>query len=300
MLVHGAWADGSSWDKVAAKLQHDGYRVVTPPNLLSGVKNDADNLRAYLDTITGPVVLVGHSYGGMVISNAALGDKDVKALVYVDAYIPEQHDSVYSLTSASRARSSRPTRPPSSTRSRSPARTRTTPTSTSSRRSSARRSPTRASPPRTSRYSPPGNAPGLQRPDRRGRRAGLAHHPSWSVVGKQDAVIPAAQQIAMSKRAKAHTIEINAPICPWSPPRARSPTRSRPPQRRPTRHHTGRGIAHRDATAAFASPLRYEYSRYFVVVSRSPWPRGPVGLTRPRLLPMSRGPVRRSSGPPPG
>ncbi|WP_404825641.1 alpha/beta fold hydrolase [Plantactinospora soyae] len=62
---------GSSWDKVAAKLQHDGYRVVTPPHLLSGGDNDAANLRAYLDTITGPIVLVGHSYGGMVITNAS-------------------------------------------------------------------------------------------------------------------------------------------------------------------------------------------------------------------------------------
>src|ERR1700754_892603 len=100
VLVHGAWADGSSWDKVTTKLQHDGYQVVVPPNQLTGVSTDSASLRAYLDTISGPIVLVGHSYGGMVITNAALGDKQVKALVYVDAYIPDTKDSVLSLTSA--------------------------------------------------------------------------------------------------------------------------------------------------------------------------------------------------------
>ncbi|MEV4539570.1 alpha/beta hydrolase [Asanoa sp. NPDC049518] len=100
VLVHGAWADGSSWDKVTAKLQHDNYRVVVPPNPLTGVTKDAESQRAYLATITGPIVLVGHSYGGMVITNAALGNKQVKALVYVDAYIPDKDDTVRSLTSA--------------------------------------------------------------------------------------------------------------------------------------------------------------------------------------------------------
>src|SRR5262245_34347670 len=92
VLVHGAWADGSSWNKVTAKLQHDGYTVAVPPNNLTGVTTDADSLRAFLGTISGPIVLVGHSYGGMVTTNAAQGDKQVKALVYVDAYIPAKDD----------------------------------------------------------------------------------------------------------------------------------------------------------------------------------------------------------------
>lgn len=213
VLVHGAWADGSSWDKVAAKLQHDGYRVVTPPNLLSGVEKDAKNLRAYLDTISGPIVLVGHSYGGMVITNAALGDEQVKALVYVDAYIPDQHDSVYSLTSA-------------------------LPGSVFAAEASTVfdvvANPNDEDPHNVNLYVKP-SVYGKAFADRSipakdvavlaSRQRPLAYNalteeatepawrtiPSWSVIGKQDAVIPAAQQVVMSKRAKAHTIEINAP-----------------------------------------------------------------------------------------
>lgn len=99
VLVHGAWADGSSWDGVVAGLQHDGYTVDVPPNPLRGVASDSAYLAGYLKTITGPIVLVGHSYGGFVITNAATGDANVKALVYVDAYIPAQGDTLNGLTS---------------------------------------------------------------------------------------------------------------------------------------------------------------------------------------------------------
>ena len=68
------------------------------PNPLRGVKVDADYLKAFLSTITGPIVLVGHSYGGMVTTNAATGNANVKALVYIDAYIPDQGQSVVSLS----------------------------------------------------------------------------------------------------------------------------------------------------------------------------------------------------------
>lgn len=212
VLVHGAWADGSSWDKVTEKLQHDGYRVVVPPNQLSGVTNDATSLRAFLNTISGPIVLVGHSYGGMVITNAALGDKQVKALVYVDAYIPAKGDSVLSLTSAKPG------------------------------------SVLGAEPSTIFNFVPiPGAKEGVadlfvkpeifgkafagksipakevavlaarQRPlasTALGEASGTPAWetiPSWSVIGKQDAVLPPAEQVVMSKRAKAHTIEINAP-----------------------------------------------------------------------------------------
>jgi pimeloyl-ACP methyl ester carboxylesterase len=98
VLVHGAWADGSSFDAVTAKLQHAGYTVLVPANPLRGVASDAAYLSTFLaQRATGPVVLVGHSYGGMVITNAALSDPDVKALVYLDAFAPKQGDSVLSL-----------------------------------------------------------------------------------------------------------------------------------------------------------------------------------------------------------
>src|SRR5215470_7125630 len=90
VLVHGAWADASSWTGVIQRLQKAGHDVVALPNTLRGPKADAAIIRSYLDTIDGPVVLVAHSYGGFVITNAATGAKNVKALVYVDAFIPDE------------------------------------------------------------------------------------------------------------------------------------------------------------------------------------------------------------------
>jgi pimeloyl-ACP methyl ester carboxylesterase len=89
VLVHGDWADGSSWTAVIERLQHRGYTVVAPPNPLRGPIEDSAYLASYLQTIAGPIVLVGHSYGGFVITNAATGNTNVKALVYIDAFIPD-------------------------------------------------------------------------------------------------------------------------------------------------------------------------------------------------------------------
>ena len=100
VLVHGAWADGSSWSAVTSKLQSAGYTVDVEANPLRGLATDAQYLRDLLATIPGPVVLVGHSYGGMVTTSAATGNPNVKALVYVDAFIPDQGDSVGALAAA--------------------------------------------------------------------------------------------------------------------------------------------------------------------------------------------------------
>jgi pimeloyl-ACP methyl ester carboxylesterase len=89
VLVHGAFADSSSWYGVIAILQKDGYPVVAAANPLRSVKSDADTVRALIASLNTPVVLVGHSYGGMVISNAANGQANVKALVYVAAFAPD-------------------------------------------------------------------------------------------------------------------------------------------------------------------------------------------------------------------
>jgi pimeloyl-ACP methyl ester carboxylesterase len=97
VLVHGAWADGSSWDGVVADLQKQGYTVDVPPNPLRGLASDSAYLRDYLKTIKGPIVLAGHSYGGAVITDAATGNKNVKALVYVDAFIPDKGESLLQL-----------------------------------------------------------------------------------------------------------------------------------------------------------------------------------------------------------
>ena len=99
VLVHGAFADSSSWNPVIAILERDGYSVTAAANPLRSVKGDGDYVRALLDTIKTPVVLVGHSYGGMVISNAAVGQANVKALVFVAAFAPEAGESAGGLNS---------------------------------------------------------------------------------------------------------------------------------------------------------------------------------------------------------
>ncbi len=100
VLVHGAWANGSSWDGVVRRLQADGYTVDVPPNPLMGLDFDPAYLADFLHSISGPIVLVGHSYGGAVITNAATGDKQVKALVYVDAFAPDQGQTIGQLVSS--------------------------------------------------------------------------------------------------------------------------------------------------------------------------------------------------------
>ena len=100
VLVHGAWADGSSWSPVVQRLQAAGYTVDVPANPLQSLSGDSTTLASFLSTIPGPIVLAGHSYGGAVITNAATGNANVKALVYVDAYIPDQGQSLVKLTGA--------------------------------------------------------------------------------------------------------------------------------------------------------------------------------------------------------
>jgi pimeloyl-ACP methyl ester carboxylesterase len=90
VLVHGDWADGSSWASVIERLQDRGFTVVAPPNLLRGPAADAPYLANYLRSISGPIVLVAHSYGGFVITNAATGNPNVKALVYIDSFMPDE------------------------------------------------------------------------------------------------------------------------------------------------------------------------------------------------------------------
>jgi pimeloyl-ACP methyl ester carboxylesterase len=97
VLVHGSWADASSWNGVTERLHDDGYTVRAIPNPLRSAASDAASVRAFLETLTGPVVLVAHSYGGFVISNAATGLANVKALVYVNAMAPEAGETPFEL-----------------------------------------------------------------------------------------------------------------------------------------------------------------------------------------------------------
>jgi pimeloyl-ACP methyl ester carboxylesterase len=214
VLEHGAWADASSWDAVIRRLQRAGYTVDAPPNPLRGLAYDSATLADFLKTISGPIILAGHSYGGMVITNAATGNPNVKALVYIDAYIPAQGDTAFGLTAA---------QPGSCLASASafigvpypgaPANDFDTylktgpdlpypgfaqcfanglPASTAAVLAATQQ------PIAYSAGSDPSSVP-----------AWLTI-PSWSLIGTADHVIPPAEQLFMSKRAGSHITEVNA------------------------------------------------------------------------------------------
>jgi pimeloyl-ACP methyl ester carboxylesterase len=212
VLEHGAWADSGSWNGVVQRLQHDGYKVYAPPDPLQGLKYDTATLKDFLGTIPGPIVLVGHSYGGMVITNAATGNKNVKALVYDDAFIPAKGDTAGSLSGA---------RPGSCLAVANPA-------------TVFNLVPFPGAPKGVvDAYVKPSVFPGCfanglpasegavlaatQRPlatsvltDKSGVPAWKTI-PSWAIVGTADHVIPPAEQLFMAKRAGAHIIEVHAP-----------------------------------------------------------------------------------------
>ncbi len=98
VLVHGAFAESDSWNGVIKDLQADGYSVIAAANPLRGVDSDAKAVSALLTSVKGPVVLVGHSYGGSVISGAATGHDNVKGLVFVAAFAPEAGESAVALS----------------------------------------------------------------------------------------------------------------------------------------------------------------------------------------------------------
>src|SRR5437016_10756789 len=90
VLVHGAFADASSWTGVIERLQKEGVQVTAPANPLRGISIDSAYIASVLDQIPGPVLAVGHSYGGAVITNAATQARNVAGLVYVAAFAPEE------------------------------------------------------------------------------------------------------------------------------------------------------------------------------------------------------------------
>jgi pimeloyl-ACP methyl ester carboxylesterase len=209
VLVHGAWADSSSWNAVIERLQALGYTVDAPPNPLSGVSSDSAYLSDFLSTISGPIILVGHSYGGFVITNAATGNPQVKALVYDDAFIPAAGDTPESLSSAMPG---------------------TCLTSTALNFVPYPGAPSGDADVYVNQSVFPGCfANGLpasegaalaaeQQPpvasilsDTLTNAPAWQTIPSWDVIGTADHVIPPAEQVAMAQRAGSHITEINAP-----------------------------------------------------------------------------------------
>ncbi len=216
VLEHGAWADASSWAGVIHQLQRDGYTVDAPPDPLRGLSYDSSYLADYLSTITGPVVLVGHSYGGAVITNAATGNPNVRALVYVDAFIPAQGQTLLQLVAAK----------PGSCLAGNPANVfnavpypgapagdvdlylKTAPDSTYpgfarcfANGLPASQAAVLAATQRPLAFSAASDPSGVP---------AWKTIPSWSVIGTADHVLPPAEQLFMSRRAHAHITEINA------------------------------------------------------------------------------------------
>ncbi|WP_371599866.1 alpha/beta fold hydrolase [Streptomyces sp. NBC_00564] len=97
VLVHGGFADASGWNGVISRLQHDGYETIAPANPLRGLPTDAPYIASVLASVSGPIVLVGHSYGGAVITNAAADNPNVKALVYIAAFAPDKGEQLGAL-----------------------------------------------------------------------------------------------------------------------------------------------------------------------------------------------------------
>lgn len=97
VLVHGAFADSSSWNGVIEDLEREGYPVIAAANPLRGLHSDAEYVGSVLESVSGPVVLAGHSYGGSVMSEAAVGHANVKALVYIASFILEPGETTSQL-----------------------------------------------------------------------------------------------------------------------------------------------------------------------------------------------------------
>ena len=207
VLVHGAFADSSGWNAVAARLFKAGYPVIAFSNPLRGPLADGEYLRQFLTTIDGPVVLVGHSYGGAVISNGATGNDKVLALVYVAAYAPAEGESVAAANDLGGGHTEvtdhlvvRPypgSTPPDGDAYIDPAH--------------FRRLFAQDLPARTTRFMAATQRPGalaaLLTPS--GPPA-WEDIPSWYLVARQDRIIPPEAERAMAARADATTVEINS------------------------------------------------------------------------------------------
>ena len=214
VLVHGAWADASGWSAVILRLQEDGFTVYAPPNPLRGLPQDAAYLRAFLTqnpALAGqPVIVAGHSYGGAVITNAAAGDPQVKALVYVDAFIPDEDETIGQLAGAQ----------PGSCLLGDPAEIFDSVPGPGVATGDV------------DLYIKPGRVPGCFANGLTARQAAVVAAtqrplpasafgepsgspawrtiPSWAVVGTADRVIPPAELTFMAKRAGAHITEVDA------------------------------------------------------------------------------------------
>ncbi|MFD5662022.1 alpha/beta fold hydrolase [Streptomyces hirsutus] len=205
VLVHGAFADASSWNGVAERLEHRGYTVIAPANPLRGLYNDSAYIASVLDSIKGPIVLVGHSYGGALISSAAAGNPRVKSLVYVSALMPDVGESGMSLAARF------PSELDTATKSVPYRADGISGTDLYLKPDRLRQVFAADLPESTTRVMAVTQRPAATTAfSEKAKVAAWKHIPSWFLVAKQDKTINPDQERFQAKRAGSHTVEINS------------------------------------------------------------------------------------------
>ncbi|WP_250037111.1 alpha/beta fold hydrolase [Paractinoplanes maris] len=204
VLVHGAFADSSSWNGVIERLRRDGYPVRAAATPLRGIATDAASVKSLVDFIGGPVVLVGHSYGGAVISTAAAGDPAVKSLVYIAAFAPDEGETVGALSAkpvpdpiAALPLQQVPTGPQSADLYLEPAKFRSVFAADVDPATAATMAATQE----------PVNAAAFAEP---APAAAWKTIPSWYLVARNDKAIAPNLERFMAARAKSRTVEVNS------------------------------------------------------------------------------------------
>ncbi|MER5753251.1 alpha/beta hydrolase [Streptomyces sp. NPDC002088] len=205
VLVHGAFADASSWNGVVERLERRGYTVIAPANPLRGLYNDSAYIASVLESIKGPIVLAGHSYGGALISSAAEGNRQVKSLVYISALMPDVGESGMSLGA------------------RFPSELGTATKSVPYRAGGVSGTDLYLKPDKlhqvfaadlpesTTRIMAVTQRPAATTAfSEKAKVAAWKHIPSWFLVAKQDKTINPDQERFEAKRAGSHTVEINS------------------------------------------------------------------------------------------
>ncbi|GEC02767.1 alpha/beta hydrolase [Streptomyces spinoverrucosus] len=207
ILEHGAFADGSSWNGVISRLRADGYPVIAAANPLRGPASDAAALRTVLDHVKGPKILVGHSYGGNVISQAATNDPDVKALVYVAAFLPAPGESALELTNKYPGSTLPGALDPVTYQQADGS----TATDLYIQQDKFHHQFAADVPPKQAALMAAAQRPIAQSAlEEKATSAAWKTIPSWDIITTEDLNIPAAVQRFMAKRAHAHTTEVAA------------------------------------------------------------------------------------------
>ncbi|MEV7857703.1 alpha/beta hydrolase [Streptomyces hirsutus] len=205
VLVHGAFADASSWNGVVERLERRGYTVIAPANPLRGLYNDSAYIASVLDSIKGPIVLVGHSYGGALISSAAAGNPRVKSLVYVSALMPDVGESGMSLAARF------PSELDTATKSVPYRADGISGTDLYLKPDRLRQVFAADLPESTTRVLAVTQRPAATTAfSEKAKVAAWKHIPSWFLVAKQDKTINPDQERFQAKRAGSHTVEINS------------------------------------------------------------------------------------------